>query len=91
MIRAAVLDVINQGLNFGAFQTGVTLTNEQAVQVNTTAGTRVDNILSNNGWYFQVLTASPQTRAARQSPPCFFWYTDGGSVQQINLASIEVV
>src|SRR6476620_1198905 len=34
MIRAAVLDVINQGLNFGAFQTGVTLTNEQAVQVN---------------------------------------------------------
>ena len=91
MIQAAVLDVINQGLNFGAFQTGVTLTNEQAVQVNTTAGTRVDNILSANGWFFQVLDANPQVRAARQSPPCFFWYADGGSVQQIALASIEVV
>jgi hypothetical protein len=90
MIKAAVLDVIRQGLNFGAFQTGVTLTNLQAVEVNTTAGMRIDNVLSNNGWYFQVQDATPQVRAARQSPPCFFWYVDGGSVQAISLASIEV-
>lgn len=90
MIKAAVLDVINQGLNFGAFQQGVTLSNLQAVEVNTTAGTRIDNVLSNNGWYFQVQDASPQVRAARASPPAYFWYTDGQSVQSITLASIEV-
>jgi hypothetical protein len=89
-IKAAVLDVINQGLNFGAFQTGVTLSNLQIVEVNTTAGMRIDNVLSNNGWYFQVQDATPQIRAARQSPPCFFWYCDGGSVHSINLASIEI-
>jgi hypothetical protein len=89
-IKTAVLDVINQGLNFGAFQPGVTLSNLQIVEVNTTAGMRIDNVLSNNGWYFQVQDATPQIRAARKSPPCFFWYCDGGSVHSINLASIEI-
>jgi hypothetical protein len=90
MIKAAVLDVINQAGNFGAFQPGVTLSNLQAVQVNTTAGMRIDNVLTNNGWYFQVQDAAPQVRAARTTPPAYFWYTDGGSVQSIALASIEV-
>lgn len=90
MIKAACQDVINQGLNFGAFQPGVTLSVLQANEVNTAAGLKIDNVISNIGYYFLVQDAAPQVRAARGSPPVSFFYADGGSVQQINLASIEV-
>lgn len=90
LIKASVLDVINQGLNFGAFQSGVTLSNLQQVEVNTAAGTKIDNTLAANGWYFQVQAATPQMRASRASPPCLFFYADGGSINSINLSSIEV-
>lgn len=90
MIRAALTDPINQALNFGAFQPGVTLSALQAVEVNTAAGLKIDTTLGNVGWYLQVKDALPQVRAARGSPPCTFWYMDAGSVQRISLASIEV-
>jgi len=90
LIRAACQDPINQGLNFGAFRTGVTLSEQQKAIVNNSAGFRVDDVLTRQGYYLLVQDATPQVRAARGSPPCTFWYTDGGSVQQINLASILV-
>jgi len=90
LIRAACMNVILQGLNFGAFQPGVVLSSSQAAEVNTAAGLPIDQTLFAQGWYLQVLPASPQTRANRQSPPMTFWYMDGGSVQQLNLASVEV-
>jgi hypothetical protein len=90
MISAACQDVINQGLNFGAFQSGVTLSALQANEVNTQSGLTISTTLQNLGYYFLVQAATPQVRAARGSPPCTFWYCDGGSVQTVNLASIEV-
>jgi hypothetical protein len=90
LIEAACLDVIQQGLNFGAFRAGVTLSNAQIAEVNSAAGVKIDDVLSSQGWYLQVLDANPQVRAARGSPPCTFWYMDGQSVQQITLASIDV-
>jgi hypothetical protein len=90
LIRAALMDVINQGLNFGAFRPGVALSQAQIAEVNNAAGKQIDNTLSTQGWYLQVKDASPQVRAARGSPPCTFWYMDGQSVQRINLASVEV-
>jgi hypothetical protein len=90
LIRAACMDPINQGLNFGAFRAGVPLSAAQAAEVNNAAGTAIDSTLSSQGWYLQILPATPQVRAARGTPPMTFWYMDGGSVQQINLASIAV-
>ena len=89
-VRAACMDTINAGLNFGAFIGGVPLSSLQASEVNNAAGLAIDQVLSSQGWYLQILPAAAQTRANRQSPPMTFWYMDGGSVQQINLASIEV-
>ncbi|QTD90827.1 DUF3383 domain-containing protein [Burkholderia anthina] len=91
-IEAWLMDPINQAVNFGAIQQGVQLSAAQAQQVNTAAGRKIDSILSSRGWYLQVLasTAPAQTRANRQSPPCTFWYADGGSVQMLNLASVMV-
>lgn len=90
LIRAALMDPINQGLNFGAFRAGITLSNAQIAEVNNAAGKQVDDTLETQGWYLQVKDASPQVRAARGTPPCTFWYLDGQSVQRINLASVEV-
>lgn len=90
LIRAAFMDPINAGVNFGAIQPGVTLSALQIAEVNNAAGTKIDTTLSAQGWYLQILDATPQNRALRKSPRCSFWYCDGGSVNQINLASIDV-
>lgn len=92
LLSAAVLDTINQAVTFGVIRSGVTLTALQAQQVNSAAGRPIDTTLSTRGWYFLpgASTAPATSRAARTSPPCSFWYTDGGSVQSINLASVEI-
>jgi hypothetical protein len=86
------MDDITQAVNFGAIREGVQLGSAQAQEVNTAAGRKIDGILSSRGWYLQVLAsqATAQVRANRQSPPCKFWYMDGGSVQQLNLASVMI-
>jgi len=91
LIRAACRDPIDAAVNFGAIRAGVPLSQLQAAEVNSAAGVRIDDVLSNRGWYLQVLPATAQVRAARGSPPCSLWYTDGQSVQRINLASVEVM
>jgi hypothetical protein len=90
LIEAACLDPIQQGLNFGAFRTGVTLSQAQIAEVNNAAGVDIATTLNEQGWYLQVLDADPQVRAARGSPPINFWYMDGQAVQKIVLASINV-
>lgn len=90
LLRETMSDPINAGLNFGSIQAGVPLSAQQAQEVNTAAGTKIDTTLSQLGWYLQILPAVAQTRGTRGSPPMTFWYTDGGSIQQITLASIDV-
>lgn len=90
LVKAACMDPINQGLNFGAFRAGVPLSALQIAEVNTAAGVVIDQTLSSQGWYLQIQPASAQVRAARGSPPCAFWYMDGGSIHKVNLASIMV-
>jgi hypothetical protein len=90
LIQAACMDPIMAAVNFGAIRAGVTLSAAQVAEVNNAAGLAIDSVLSQQGWYLQVLDATPIVRAARGSPPCTFWYMDGQSVQKINLASVEV-
>lgn len=90
LIEASCQDPINQAVNFGAIVAGVVLSSAQIAEINAAAGLQIDQIITQRGWYLQVLAASPQVRAARASPPCTLWYADGQSVQKINLASIEV-
>ncbi len=89
-IAAACQSTINAGLNFGAYSKGVALSDLQKAEVNNAAGLDISGALFALGWYFQVLPGSQGARVARTSPPCTFWYCDGGSVQQINLSSIEL-
>jgi hypothetical protein len=90
LIEAACLDPINAAVNFGAIRAGVTLSQSQIAEVNNSAGIDVAATIQQRGWYLQISDAQPQVRSARASPPCTLWYTDGQSVQAINLASIEI-
>jgi hypothetical protein len=91
LVRAAFTDPIKQFVNFGGIRAGVPLSTLQAAEVNTAAGLAIDGILTNVGYYLQILPASAQVRGNRGTPPCNLWYTDGGSIQKITLASIDVM
>lgn len=90
MIREALSGDIQAMGAFGAWKSGVELSGSQAVAVNTAAGLTISDILSSQGWYLQVLDPGPTVRAARGSPTTTFWYTDGQSIQQITMASINI-
>jgi hypothetical protein len=89
-VRAAALDPINSHLLFGSIVAGVSISQSQRAQVNTAAGVPIADSLVSRGWYLQILDANSITRGLRGSPPMTLWYTDGGSIQKINLASIDV-
>ena len=58
---------------------------------NSTGNTTAANTIANRGWYIQILPTPPATRQARGPLTITFWYTDGESVQTINLASIVLL
>ena len=91
LISASLMDTINAALNFGAIQPGVNLSSLQIAEVNAAAGIPIDQVLGTRGWYLQVGQTAPAVRQARGTPPCNFWYTDGGSVNTISLASIDLL
>lgn len=91
LIRAAMIDPINAGLNFGSIRTGITLSESQKAQVNQAAGLDVSTIIEQQGYYLQILDPGAQVRGNRGTPVINFWYTDGGAVQKINVASIDIM
>ena len=66
------------------------LSEQQKSIINSQAGYDVIPTLLTQGWVLDIKTADAQTRGLRGSMPFTFWYTDGGSVQQVNMASINV-
>lgn len=91
MVYAALLDPIKAAEDFGAIQTGIDLSASQIAAVNNQAGLAIDSVLYTQGWYLQILPSTAATRQARATPPVKFWYTDGGSVQQITMASVDIL
>jgi hypothetical protein len=90
LVSAAMQDPINAALNFGLIDQNVALSAAQIAEVNNAAGTAIASTLQSQGWYLQIQTASAQTRGNRTSPPITFWYVQGGSIQSINVSSVEV-
>ena len=91
LIRAAMIDPITAALNFGSIRTGITLSASQKAQVNQAAGLDVSNIIEQQGYYLQILDPGAQVRGNRGTPVINFWYTDGGAVQKITVASIDIM
>ena len=90
MLEQSVTDVIQQGLNFGMYSSGVPLSSSEIAIVNADAGFNIDTILMAQGWYLLIKPANATVRANRGSPPCTLYYVDGQSIQSISLASIAI-
>lgn len=90
LIYSAALGPINAALNFGAIRAGVTLSASQITAIQNALGFDASPTIQAQGFYLQVSDASAATRAARTSPPVNLYYQDGGSVQQITMASIAI-
>lgn len=89
--RAACQDAINEALNFGSIRAGVELSEQQRAIVNNESGVDAAAQIEGRGYYLHVGKASAQTRGNRESMPMKLWYTDGGSVHAVNVASINIL
>lgn len=90
-IRRAVLqDPIDRGVNFGGIRAGVTLTNQQKNIINAEAGFDAASQLFTKGWALSIQLLSPQARANREPFIEKFFYTDGSSLQRIEMTSTNV-
>ncbi|HBW3346583.1 DUF3383 domain-containing protein [Klebsiella pneumoniae] len=90
MVEAACMDPIEAALNFGAIRTGTTLSNSQKAQIKQAVGSDVSSTIISKGYYLQIDEATPEIRAKRASPTMTLYYSDGGSIQQLSLASIMI-
>lgn len=90
-IRGALKAPIAEALNNGTIVKGVTLSSAQVqALIQATGGVDISSTLFAQGWYLQILDPGAQARGNRTTPNMTLWYTDGGSIQQINMASIDI-
>ncbi|HDR2785734.1 TPA: DUF3383 family protein, partial [Enterobacter sichuanensis] len=92
IIEASFSDTLNQGITFGGIRTGVTLSSSQISEIQNAVGADISPSLIAKGYYLYlyIADATPTQRQERTSPSMTLWYCDGGCVQKITLASIEV-
>jgi hypothetical protein len=91
MIRAWMMDPIQAAVNNGAIEKGVTLNESQKSELLTEAGRDISAELANFGYVVQILDPGAEARYARETPIINLWYTYGGSVQKIEVASTAVL
>lgn len=87
--QALASDIAAMGA-FGAWVANGELSSQQAVEVNQDSGLNIAPIIESQGWYFLVTDPGAPARQQRTSPICKFYYFDGGSIGQINMASVDV-
>lgn len=91
LIRAAMNDPIQSMILFGGIRAGIALSTLQIAELNQAAGLQIDGIINQQGYYLQILDPTSQVRQQRGTPVINFWYTDGGSIHRIQVASIDVI
>jgi hypothetical protein len=90
LVEAACADPLNAAVNFGAIRAGVALSSSQIAQIRNAVGQDVSGVITATGYYLQIVPATAAQRSDRASPSMTLYYADGGSIQKLTLASIEV-
>lgn len=90
LVEAACLDPVLQAVNFGAIRTGVILSESQKAQIANAIGQDISQSLTAKGFYIQITPAPASVRVERASPSITLYYTDGGSIQKLVVASIAI-
>lgn len=90
-IRSWMMTPINEALNNGAIEPGIVLSETQKSILFNEAGLDITDELETQGYYIQILDPGAPTRAARDTPIVNLWYTYGGAVHRIEVASTAVL
>ena len=91
LIRAWLQDPINRAVNNGAIDPGVTLSESQKAQVYNETGKDLTTELWTKGYAILVEDAGAAVRVGRNSPNVSVYYTYGGSVHRVEVASTALV
>lgn len=91
MIKAWMMDPVNDAKLNGVIEPGVMLSEAQKSEVMNEAGLDIADELWTQGYYLQVLDPGAQVRAERGSPITSIWYTYGGAVQKLTVAATAVL
>lgn len=87
LIKAWMQDPVNRALKSGIIEPGVTLSQAQIAQLTQEAGLDISGTLNTDGYYVQVLDPDATVRQQRGTPVCNIWYTYGGAVHKLEIAS----
>ena len=91
IVRSWCMDPINRALRSGVIEPGVTLSEGQKAQLQREAGKDISNQLFSDGYYLKVEDPSPAVRQQRGTPDASLWYTYGGAIHKLEIASTAVV
>ena len=91
LIRAWLQDPINRAVNNGTIDAGVVMSESQKAQVYNETGRDLTTELFTNGYAVLVEDAGAAVRVGRQSPNITVYYTYGGSINHIEVASTAIL
>lgn len=91
LVRSWCMDPISRGLYNGIIDAGVRLSESQRAELHREAGRDIATELFTDGYVLQINDPAGAVRWRRESPECSLWYTYGGSIHKIDLASTAVV
>jgi len=91
MIKAWTMDAIIEATRNGVIEAGVSLSERQKTEVQNEAGLDISKELNVYGYYIQVLDPGSSVRSQRGSPVISIWYTYGGAVLKLNVASTAIL
>ena len=84
------MDILGQH-RVAAIEPGIVLSERQKSEVMNEAGRDISSELWTQGYYIQILDPGAAVRAQRGSPVISIWYTYGGAVQKIEVASTAIL
>lgn len=91
LIRAWLQDPVNRAVNNGCIDPGVVLSESQKAQIFNETGKDLTTELWTMGYAILVEDAGAAVRVGRNSPNISVYYTYGGSVNRIEVASTAVL
>lgn len=97
LVRSWCMDTINRALYNGVIDTDVALSQAQITELYQEAGRDISSELQNDGYVLQIgydddaSSTEASVRQTRESPEASLWYTYGGSIHKLDIASTAIV
>lgn len=91
LLRAWLQDPINRALNNGTIDAGIVMSESQKAQVMNETGKDLSTELATTGYAILIEDAGASVRVGRNSPNVSVYYTYGGSINKIDVASTAIL